>query len=85
MAQQAMFPLLLIPVLLALGLAVSPSFMLRLIGWFIAVNLLLVGCILVAQAPRAPSSSQNVRTPAEALPALKQGASPERPVGKPPR
>lgn len=81
MVQQAVFPLLLIPVLLALGLAVSPRFMLRLVGWFIAVNLLLVGCILVLQ-PRPPSASQDVRrlAPAEALPAPRQGASPERPT-----
>lgn len=65
MVQPAAFPLLLLPLLIALGLAVSPRFMLRLAGWFIALNLLLVGCILVLQPP-PPGPHDPVRRPAPA-------------------
>lgn len=51
-AQPAGFPLILIPIIVAFGLALSPRFMLRMLGSFIALNLPPVACFLAAETTR---------------------------------
>ena len=52
MLRQAVFHLILIPMLLAFGLAVAPRATLRWLAWFIVLNLLLAACVLVLATPR---------------------------------